>query len=326
MVMKNKINILLVVAIMFGANMVFAGTSQVFQKQSFERPAKPDKYKPARAENLQLVKKNTVGKSEDANVFDKFKIEKPARPSRFAATGVLGEPSVRNRYAIVIGISDYPGTAYDLQYADDDAIDMKKALVETYGFTDSNIILLTDLSATRAAILTAIENVGSSVSDKDEVIFFFSGHGMSGEADDGDSEKLDESIVAHDGANLVPIWDGELKAAFAGFQTSRIIFIFDSCLSGGMTDLSASGRIINMASAEKGVAYEYASLGNGQFTYYFVDMGILNGLADRYDHDKDGVFKEGNDVVVEEAFDYAKQRSIRQTPVISDLFANDLLL
>lgn len=326
--MKNKINILLAAAVMLCANLAFAANVQVFQKPSseFERPAKPDKFKPSRAENIQLVKKSTVEKSEDVKKFDELKKERPARPSRFAATGILGEPSAGERYAIIIGISDYPGTAYDLQYADDDAIDMKKALVENYGFADSNIILLTDLSATRAAILTAIENVGNRASNKDEVIFFFSGHGMSGEADDGDNEKLDESIVAHDGVNLVPMWDGELKAVFASFQTPRIVFVFDSCLSGGMTDLSASGRIINMASSEKGVAYEYASLGNGQFTYYFVEMGMLNGLADRYDHDKDGILREGADVVIEEAFDFAKQRCFRQTPVISDLFANDLLL
>lgn len=328
--MKNKLNVLLVAAVAFGINLAFFGTASAFPAMpSFERPAKPDRYKPVHAENIKLFKKTTIGKPDDINDARKFNAAekiKPARPSRFAATGVLGEPSVGNRYAIVIGISDYPGTAYDLNYADDDAIEMKKALIENYGYTETDIILITDLQATHSNILTAIKNVGNSVSDKDEMVFFFSGHGMSGEADDGDSEKLDESIVAHDGANLVPIWDGELKAAFEGFKTSRIIFIFDSCLAGGMADLAANGRVINMATAETGTAYEYASMQNGQFTYYFVEMGILNGLADKYDHDKDGVFREGNDVVVEEAFDYAKQRSIRQTPVISDLFANDLLL
>lgn len=327
MVMKSKIiNVLSAVAIILGANMVFAASVPVFQAPSFERPARPDKYKPARAENIQLVKKNTVGKSEDAKIFDKFKIEKPARPSRFAATGVLGAPAAGNRYAVIVGISDYPGTAYDLNYADDDAMDMKKALVENYGFADSDITLLIDSGATRSAILTAVEDVESKALADDEVIFFFSGHGMGGNADDGDNEKLDESIVVHDGANLVPIWDGELAAAFSGFQTQRIVFVFDSCLSGGMDDVAGQGRVINMASAEKGVAYEYASLGNGQFTYYFAEIGMLNGFADRYDHDKDGLLRESMDVVIEEAFDYAKQRCFRQTPVISDLFVNDLLL
>ncbi len=328
--MKNKLNVLLVAAVAFGINLAFLGTASAFPAMpSFERPAKPDRYKPVHAENIKLFKKATIGKSDDTNGARKFNAAekiKPAWPSRFATTGILGEQAAGERYAIIVGISDYPGTAYDLNYADDDAIEMKEALIENYGYAETDIILLTNLQATRSAILSAVENVESKALAGDEVVFFFSGHGMSGEADDGDSEKLDESIVAHDGANLVPIWDEELAAAFAGFKTSRIVFVFDSCLAGGMTDLAANGRVINMASAETGTAYEYASMQNGQFTYYFVEMGMLNGLADKYDHDEDGIFREGSDVVVEEAFDYAKQRCFRQTPVISDLFANDLLL
>jgi hypothetical protein len=58
---------------------------------------------------------------------------------------------------------------------------------------------------------------------------------------------------------------------------------------------------------------------------------MLQGKADKYDHDKDGVLSEPTDVVVEEAFDYAKANippylKIRQKPVISDNFDKDLLL
>jgi hypothetical protein len=58
--------------------------------------------------------------------------------------------------------------------------------------------------------------------------------------------------------------DGQLRDWFAGFETQRIIFIFDSCLAGGMTDLQAPGRVINMACSESGVSYEDDSWQNGQ--------------------------------------------------------------
>ncbi|MBU4224018.1 caspase family protein [Patescibacteria group bacterium] len=336
MTTKNKLNVLLVAAMAFGVNLAFLGTASAFPAApSFERPAKPDRYKPVHAENIKLFKKATVGKSDDINDAKKFNAAekiKLARPGRFATTGILGEPSVGNRYAIIVGISDYPGTAYDLNYADDDARDMITALKTLYGFDSDNIYPFIDeegkgaVNATRANIIGAIQEIEGVAGPDDEVVFFFSGHGMSGNAADGDTEFLDESIVAHDGTNLVSIWDGELRDAFAEFKTSRIVFIFDSCLAGGMTDLMVTGRIINMATTETGTAYEYASMQNGQFSYYFVDMGMLRGFADKYDHDKDLILMEGRDVVIEEAFDYAKQKSIRQTPVISDLFANDLLL
>jgi hypothetical protein len=181
-----------------------------------------------------------------------------------------------------------------------------------------------DMNASFTRILNAINDIKSKAVAGDEVVFFFSGHGTNGRADDGDNEKIDEAIVSHDGnpsGSLIVIWDGQLKDWFAGFNTSRIIFIFDSCLAGGMTDLQAPGRVINMACSESGVSYEDDSWQNGQFTYFFVDQGMLVSKADKYDNIA-GVA----DVTIEEAFDYAKANCQVQKPTISDSFSNDLLL
>jgi len=215
---------------------------------------------------------------------------------------------------------------------DDDAQDMISALTDCYGFEAANIISLIDkdgteanggaLEATRAAIIQAIRDIAAEVTADDEVVFFFSGHGGNAKAQDGDNEKVDECIWAHDGsANLVPIWDGELKAEFEGYATSRIIFIFDSCYAGGMTDLQASGRVLAMATTENTVGYEVSTLKNGEFTYYLVDQGMLASLADKYDH-----LPGTADVTVEEAWDYAKANCQLDKPTIKDSFENDLLL
>ncbi len=281
--------------------------------------AKPDKDKPLPATNVELVKKVTLhGKPVGGG-----------KPIKQAATGVLVAPSSGARYAIVVGISDYPGTAKDLQYSDDDAQDVYNALTTLYGYNPSNIHLLLNMDASFTAIRDAINGIRLEAVAGDEVVFFFSGHGAKGQADDGDKEKTDEAIVSHDGnpsGSLIYIWDGQLRDWFAGFNTSRIIFIFDSCLAGGMTDLQATGRVINMASSETGLSYEDDLWQNGQFTYFFIDQGMLGGKADRYDHDKDNILPEATDVVVEEAFDYAKANCKMQTPTISDSFSNDLLL
>jgi hypothetical protein len=280
--------------------------------------AKPDKDKPLPATDVELAKKISVhGKLGGGG---------GGRPVRQAATGVLGEQlgAGAKKYAIVVGISDYPGTINDLQYCDDDALDMSSALATIYQYNPSNIHLLLNMDGSFAGILKAINDVKSKAKDGDEVVFFFSGHGASGKANDGDREKVDEAIVSHDGnpsGSFVYIWDGQLRDWFAGFDTSRIIFIFDSCLAGGMTDLQAPGRIINMACSENGLSYEDDSWGNGQFTYYFVDQGMLGGKADTYNNIS-GVA----DATVEEAFDYAKANCRKQSPTISDSFSGDLLL
>jgi hypothetical protein len=280
--------------------------------------AKPDMDKPLPATDIEVVKKITIhGKPGGGD---------GGKPAPQAAAGVLGEQlgAGAKKYAIIVGISDYPGGANDLQYCDDDAEDMYAALTTLYRYESSNIHLLLDMGASFAAIQGAINDVESKEVAGDEVVFFFSGHGTNGLANDGDRERMDEGLVSHDGnpsGHLIAIWDGQLKDWFADFQTSRIIFIFDSCLAGGMTDLQAPGRVINMACSESGVSYEDDSWGNGQFTYYFVDQGMIGSEADTYDN-----IARVADVAIEEAFDYAKANCQMQKPTISDSFDDDLLL
>ncbi|MDP2933039.1 MAG: hypothetical protein Q8N81_02815 [bacterium] len=116
-----------------------------------------------------------------------------------------------------------------------------------------------------------------------------------------------------------------MKGSFSGFLTNRIVFIFDSCVAGGMTtDLSASGRVLNMATQETGfdtaVESIYGGIGAGEFTYYFVIKGMGENLADVFGTEGESV------VTVEEAFDYAKASVNYDHPTISDKFEKDLLL
>ena len=268
---------------------------------------------PVKAENVEIVKKTTL----------KGAPAKPDRSQVKAATGTIGAaiPAGGRKYAIVIGISDYPGTSSDLQYGDKDAEEVRRVLSTDYGF--SGVTILTNDDATTSAIYDAVKGMRSTLGPNDELVFFFSGHGAKGKADDGDLSKIDQSIVVWKGSEAEGfdfIWDGQLKAWFGSFPTSRIIFIFDSCLSGGMNVLSAPGRVVNMACTATGLSYEGDSWGggHGQFTYYFVMQGMDAGKADTFT--KDGV------VTVEEAFDYSKANCVWQTPTIADGFQYDLNL
>jgi hypothetical protein len=228
----------------------------------------------------------------------------------------------------VVGIADYPGISLDLDYADDDAKKMYQALTSVYGFDPANVTLLTDRAATRAAILAAIAEIETepALSSDDEVVFFFSGHSTTGRANDGDRERIDEVLVVHDGTEIAPLWDGELRDAFSGFATSRLVLIFDACFAGGMKkDLEAPGRVIAMATTEDDLAYESPAWRGGEFTYWFVDQGMLQGKANTHDYDGDTLLGEPGQVTVEEAFDYAKANCKSQKPTIGDKFDDDLL-
>ena len=263
---------------------------------------------------------------------------KPIKPpvinaDQFSATGTLGESALGNKYAIVIGICDYPGLASDICKSDGDAKNMHDALFSKYNYAEENIYLLRDTGATYEGIANAVDAIKASVLPGDEVVFFFSGHGTTGRVNDGDTEKLDEGIVTHNGTSLVPIWDGQLKSWFSGFNTSRIIFIFDSCEAGGMNDVAKDGRIVVMSSAEEENSFVYTNgeFGEGLFSHFFVNEGMLQNLADGYNklNEKDTL------IAIEEASVYAKEKVSSyantylwhsQTVNVSDLFFNDLVL
>ena len=274
-------------------------------------------------------------------------------PKRQAAEGIIGKEVSGTRHAIIIGISDYPGTAhileggYDLSYADDDAADMAFLLESIYGF--ENIQLLVDEEATRNAILSAIANLKGSVGKDDEVVFFFSGHGAKRKTDLIPNSRKGKVGIVTWGEEVFPlegfgyIMDTELREAFKKFNTKRIVFIFDSCLAGGMNKLHKKGRIICMATTKDGIAAEYGDyyvdyyppvpglepFNHGLFTYFFVELGIMYGLADFPPGNADG------HVTVEEAFDFARFNleemskeipEFWQIPTIKDSFTKDLLL
>jgi len=259
------------------------------------------------ATDVQIVKKVTL----------KGPAAKGGKPVPSAATGIVGDWCKGNKYAVVVGINDYPGSSADLQYTVADANEMKNVLLNTYKF--DKVILLTDSGATKTTIYNAVNTIKGDAKSGDEVVFFFSGHGAKGKADDFDTNNVDQAIVVQENNQFALIWDGELVQWFTGFKANRIIFIFDSCLAGGMSVLKAPERVVCMASTINGMSLEGAAWGggHGQFTYYFAEEGMQMALADVWPPDKK--------VTVEEAFDYANANCKSQAPTIADGFTNDLL-
>ena len=339
--MKRKFSILIVGTVIIGVVFGLVGMTRISQAKPTEQLIKP-----IPASDIKIVKKLPI--SEETKGRPVFP---PGKDKDYSGTanGVLGTEATGNKYAVVIGICDYPGTTYDICKSDGDSFNMRKALNEKYGFALDNIEWFRDMGGvdygvpSRDNILNAVIEIKGNLAADDEVMFFFSGHGASGKISDIGYEDTDEAIVVHDNdgvmdadgsADLDFIWDEELRILFSDFLASRVIFVFDSCLAGGMNDVEAGGRIVAMATEETKSAYVYSTgeLGEGVFSHYFVNEGMLQGKADKYDHGyRTNPETLGEDVVVEEAFDYAKAHippylKIRQKPVISDNFTDDLLL
>ncbi|MCX5998198.1 MAG: caspase family protein, partial [Chloroflexi bacterium] len=265
----------------------------------------------------------------------------PPSSSGLAATGTIGTNVTGKRYAILVGISDYPGQGtileggMDLYYAANDADLMYNVLCNGYGF--------------------------EPVHPNDEVVFYFSGHGDTYTPGRGLQRWMTHSGIVcwakanKDRAGFATLWDTDLQQAFWWFPTNRIVFIFDCCYAGGMTDLAGYGRVVCMAATQDGISAEYGEayvpfygdlaqglpvMDDGMFTYFFAAAGMFGGQADVTPGHGQLVEVGNGDglVTVEEAFDYAngwlsyislmaQQNGFSvSVPLISDLFCKDLLL
>lgn len=163
-----------------------------------------------------------------------------------AATANAGDGDVKY-WAVICGIADYQ-SINDLNYTDDDAVDMNAALL---GYSEwsgnAQIEVLIDSEASKAGIKDAIRRMGEKADENDICLFFFSGHGTQVGDSDGDetTDNVDEAICAWDTytqrvRRYVYIYnvitDDELGSWFAQYLPAGadVVAIFDTCFAGGL--------------------------------------------------------------------------------------------
>lgn len=135
------------------------------------------------------------------------------------------------RYALCIGINDYPGTGSDLAGCVNDANDWAAAF-EKRGF--SRVARMVDKKATGKAIRGAIRQAVAKAKKGDLVVVQYSGHGSFVPDIDGDEpDGTDECLCPYDIERNGPITDDELFELYSVRQQGvKILMISDSCHSG----------------------------------------------------------------------------------------------
>lgn len=153
------------------------------------------------------------------------------------AAGTAGaEPA---RRALLVGVNEYAAARVpDLRGAVNDVRMMQSILTSRFGFAASDIVLLTDAAATRAAVLAAIDQLVRVSQPGDVVYFHYSGHGSQVRDLNGDEDdSVDETILPQDARlpGVPDITDDELDRRFARLRTRSTLLVFDSCHSGTIT-------------------------------------------------------------------------------------------
>lgn len=135
-----------------------------------------------------------------------------------------------NKFALCIGINNYPGTDSDLSGCVNDANDWGAAL-QARGFTVTKLL---DAAAKGQAMKDGIARVIGQASAGDVVVIQYSGHGSYVPDENGDEpDGTDECLCPHDIQTKGPITDDDLADLFAArAHRAKVVFFSDSCHSG----------------------------------------------------------------------------------------------
>lgn len=133
------------------------------------------------------------------------------------------------KYALTIGINNYPGTNNDLSGCINDAKDWAHELKQR-GF---EVTELHDQHATKSRMIEQMGAVIAKANRGDIAVITYSGHGTWQPDQDGDEPDFrDEALCPYDLSNG-PLLDDDLYDIFTAARAgARIVFISDSCHSG----------------------------------------------------------------------------------------------
>ena len=172
-------------------------------------------------------------------------------------------PNPAHKYAYIVGISDYEGTANDLQFCDDDAQAMKSWL-QGEGFTCRMDL---DMAATADNITAGLQWLIDNAEPGDEVAFSYSGHG--GRSTAG------SALISSD---LYYVTHGYVMSYFNAVDCTKKLVTIDACVIGDFHLDVVTGTFMATASDRKN-SYDAPDLNHGAWTYYWLDGAEDVGLV-----------------------------------------------
>lgn len=208
-------------------------------------------------------------------------------------------------YIVCVGIADYPGNANDLKQSVNDAI-LVKNLYERNG--EAVVSFLSDQRATVKKIQIVMQNLFCRARKEDTVVFYFSGHGVSG------------GFLCYDGILTYEAINRSMR-----FGASNRVVMADACLSGGARTTNrrkhrnnSTNVMFFLSSRSNEVSLEPKIGTNSIFTEY-----LGRALSGEADMDKNKI------ITAKELFDYVskevtKESDGKQHPVMWGNFCSSM--
>jgi hypothetical protein len=259
---------------------------------------------------------------------------------------VLAQPAtpvntpIKDKWALVIGISEFEQPSLNLKYAAKDATDFRDFLVSQCHFAADHVRLLTNKQATSKRIL---DELGDSwlprvAMPEDLVVVFISSHGSPSQMDVAGVNY----VIAHD-TNPEKLFTTGLPLQHLAdtikerIRCNRVVIVLDACHAGAATDAAkglvrpanvdaalmaaGTGQVVICSSSKNEVSWESKQYQNSVFTHTLIEALKKNGsqtkLGDALHFMKEEVPRE-----------VQLERGVSQNPVIeaSKWKGEDLIL
>jgi len=232
---------------------------------------------------------------------------------------------------LLVGISHYLQPELCLRFAASNARDLEQALTSKDGcaIPASQVTILSDENATRAAVIRELTASASSCGKDDILIFYFSGHGER----DGAQFYLLPHEASTAALSYTAIGLEDLQSALLHCPARGILLILDCCKSAGFAEntnaffrtlAGSEFRLLLSASRAGQLSYEFDNSAGTFFTNAIVD--VLTGRV--------VVGKEPGTVYFSDLFEFVQhqvaedleasgQSAALQEPVFAGTFTKD---
>jgi len=237
-------------------------------------------------------------------------------------------PLQAEKYALLVGINDYPDEISSLKYCVADVEAFSQALVEVAGFGEKNVYLMTSRMSgrkepTHVNVIRQLSLLSGRVKAEDTFIFYFSGHGIT-KAGQSFLLTTNSDTTTKDTLIITAVDLNQVNQILSRIQAHQLLTVIDACRNdpdsgrgeednlltndfsrgfkiqrrgdnSGTPSVSATLYACNIGER----AYEWADKGHGVFSYY-----LLQGLKGKAANSR-------GEVVVTDLADYTQREVMR---------------
>lgn len=171
--------------------------------------------------NISIVATDAFGNESS----EMLRVDRDA--SSAASTGGSTEVSVGKYYALVIGIDEYSGNWAPLNNAVRDAQAVAELLGSEYRFEE--VLTLYNEDATRTNIIQKLEYLEANVTEDDNVMIYYSGHG---DFKENRGEGYWVPVDATTSSTSSYVSNAAVQGFIGGIQSKHTLLVADACFAG----------------------------------------------------------------------------------------------